>query len=161
MLSTRDSQIWEHLVASYKRYFSALHEFSSDGVDRVALIRNALRGVDRPVALRLAQHLKEVEHLQLFDSYVCGASSGHSDLEGFRELILRLPRDWVIERIETAVDPHLADGTFDEYRRFLELYIDLDRVLTLKLAKRAAAHSDPDIREAGEDFLQKLKGRTN
>jgi len=38
----------------------------------------------------------------------------------------------------------------------LELYRLIDRDLTLRLAGRAAAHGDEDIREAGEDFLVAL-----
>ncbi len=46
----------------------------------------------------------------------------------------------------------LRKGTDDEYRRFLELYELLDKNLLSDLANRAAASSDPDTREAGEDF---------
>lgn len=160
-MSTKDAEIWERLVGVYLKYLMALQEFSADDVDRVALIRSAVAGPNRFVAVKMAQYLKDSEHLQLLDTYVAGASTGHSGVDAFRDLILRLPRDWLLERIENAIEPHLADGTEDEYRRFLELYTDLDRGLALKLAKRAGAHSDPDIREAGEDFLLKLKGRTN
>ena len=56
-----------------------------------------------------------------------------------------------------AVEPYLCTGSYDEYRRFLELYRALDRELAWKLARRAAAHGDEDIREAGEDFLESLE----
>ena len=51
----------------------------------------------------------------------------------------------------------LADGTDEEYRRLLELYINIDDHLTEKLVKRALQHEDEDIREAGEDFQNYLK----
>jgi hypothetical protein len=41
----------------------------------------------------------------------------------------------------------------EEYRPLLELYSLFDRDLTVRLARRAAAHDDTDIKEAGEDFL--------
>jgi hypothetical protein len=49
-----------------------------------------------------------------------------------------------------------VNGTYDEYRRFLELYIEIDTELTKKLAMRAIQSPDFDIREAGEDFLIKI-----
>ncbi len=75
----------------------------------------------------------------------------------FRDAILSLPSDWVLARIEQVSEPYLLTGTHEEYRRFLELYQELDHPLTLALAQRAASHPDPDIREAGEDFLERLK----
>jgi hypothetical protein len=50
----------------------------------------------------------------------------------------------------------LRAGAHEEYRRLLELYFLLDRDLTQALATRASHHSDPDTREAGEDFLKRL-----
>ena len=98
--------------------------------------------------------LTNPEKLELFDTLVYLASSGHGAIGRVREILLSLPRDWVLTRIEDAAEPYLRDGTYDEYRRFLELYERLDRRLMLKLAQRAAAHSDPDIQEAGQDYLE-------
>jgi hypothetical protein len=46
----------------------------------------------------------------------------------------------------------LENGTYEEYRRLLELYIDIDLSVGQRLVKRALEHEDPDIREAGEDM---------
>ena len=52
----------------------------------------------------------------------------------------------------------LRDNVADrDARRFLELYQLLDRDLALTLARRAAGHADPDVRDAGEEFLDKLR----
>ena len=83
------------------------------------------------------------------------ASFGHGSIEAVRDLILSLPRDWVINDIEREAEPLLQKGDYDEHRRFLELYELLDADMTQRLARRAAANPDPDIREAGEDHLVK------
>jgi hypothetical protein len=44
----------------------------------------------------------------------------------------------------------------EEYRRLLELYLLLDEELTRKLAQRALANSDPEVIEAGQDFIELL-----
>ena len=54
-------------------------------------------------------------------------------------------------------EPLLQDGTDEEYRRLLELYIDIDRELTQRLAGRALQHDEPDIHEVGEDFQNYLE----
>jgi hypothetical protein len=68
---------------------------------------------------------------------------------------LSLPREWVITNIEQFVEPLLEQGTYDEYRNVLALYWELDHKMMIGLAQRAMMNSDPDIREAGEDFLSK------
>ncbi|WP_254174517.1 hypothetical protein [Planktothrix pseudagardhii] len=62
-----------------------------------------------------------------------------------------------MNNIENAAEEVLADGTDEEYRRLLELYINIDDHLTERLVKRALSHEDEDIREAGEDFQKYLK----
>lgn len=84
------------------------------------------------------------------------ASFGHGAVGYIREIIHTLSKEWVISRIEQAADPLLENGTYDEYRRFLELYFELDEELTRKLAQRAIQSTDYDIHEAGEDFLSKI-----
>lgn len=79
------------------------------------------------------------------------ASISHSDIELGRQGILSLPKTWLLENIEKIAEPLLKNGTDEEYRRLLELYIQIDRELTERLAKRAQ-HEDSDIREVGEDF---------
>jgi hypothetical protein len=140
-------------------YHQALRDFLADGVDRVNVLRPVLRGPERSSALAVAHFLKTPERMELFPEWVFLASFSHGSVQVPRDIIASLPRDWVLSHIEQEAEPLLRQGSYDEYRRLLELFELLDRDLTLRLARRAAAHSDPDIREAGEDFLGKLKGR--
>ena len=144
----------QDLVSSFWAYTEALGKFLSEGVDRVSLIREIL-GTDRDAALKLAEYLNESEHKQLFNIWVGGASH-HKYVSIYRKFILALPRDWVLERVEDAAEPYLINGDMEEYRRYLELYLLLDEVLTRKLAHRALAHSDPEVVEAGQDFIEIL-----
>src|SRR5262245_33658999 len=155
-MDTNNINLWQHLAEKFWDYKKALGDFFSEKVDRVALIRKGIRD-DRVVAIELGNYLSEDEHKQLFDLWIGGASTANGYVHIFRKFILSLPHDWVMERIESMVEPHLCNDDMDEYRRFLELYILLDINLTRKLAERAAAHSDPEIKEAGEDFLEILK----
>jgi hypothetical protein len=155
-LSSDSTTLWQSLVESHLAFRRAFREFFAEGVDRVEVMRTALRGRDRLTALEVAPYLKASERIRLFPEWVFLASFAHGAIQVPRDMILSLPREWVLANIEAEAEPLLQDGTYDEYRRLLELYELLDRDLTLKLARRAAAHADPDVREAGEEFLEHL-----
>jgi len=155
--------LWGQLVEAELNASKAFRAFFSDGVDRVPWVRHGLRfgGMGRSAALRFFSYLTPLEQQQLFPDLVFMASWGHGSVGFARELILSMPRDWVLNNVEREAELHLREGTYDEYRRFLELYELVDAGMTQRLARRAAAHSDPDVREAGEDFLLKYEPATN
>lgn len=132
--------------------------FSPPEIDRVASIRRGLRagGLERATAMQVFSYLRPDEQLQLFPDLIFLASSAHGSIGVVRDAILTLHREYLQANLEQAAEPYLNAGTYDEYRRFLELYSLIDRDATHRLAERAAAHSDPDIREAGDDFLERL-----
>jgi hypothetical protein len=155
-ISNNDIAIWNELVENYKRYVLTQQAFFRTSIDRVALIRRALHTSDRFIAVSIAQYLSPAEHMQLFDEWVRW-SRAEGCLPAVRNYILSLPREWVMERIEQAVEPYLRDNVEEDFRRYLELYYILDRGLTLKLAWRASKHPNEEIQEAGKDFLSKLE----
>ncbi len=152
-VSRTDQDVWVDFKDAYRAYYAAAGELFSPGVDRVGIIRNALRNADRHVAITVLSDLPIGELEQVFEELVFLASFSHGPIQHIRDQILRLPHDWVLSRIESVAEPFLANGTYDEYRRFLELYSQLDLNLVRRLAERAIAHLDPDIREAGDDYL--------
>ncbi len=60
--------------------------------------------------------------------------------------------------IKSAVDRLLSRGDDETYRRFLELYRELDQSLMRDLALHAVDSDDAEVREAGEDALGWLAG---
>lgn len=155
-LNDKDGVLWRHLVESHRAFAMASQEFLAQGVNRVKLIRSALRSKDRITAIYMLNCLPVPEIEQIFDELIFQASFSHGAIDTIRKAILSLPRAWVVANIRAVAEPLLQSGTGDEYRRLLELYIELDHELACELATRAANQSDPDIQEAGEDFLQIL-----
>ena len=149
--------IWQRLVDSHLEFCQAIQEFYSEGVDRVSLMRDAFRkGGGIATAVYVLPRVKTQELQQLFDDLVRISTTARYAGTA-REAIRSLPREWVLLNIEKAAEPILQqDATEYEYRRILELYSELDHQLTYKLAQRAAEHSDEEIREAGEEFLEFL-----
>lgn len=143
------------LSTSYKAFFDAQRRFFAPHTDRVTIIRSGLLQDHNDVSMYLIQFMSGDELGQLFDQILPYAVRMHRFTAVARKAILAMPKDVILGQIEQAVEPFLANGTYDEYRRTLELYQCLDLELLLRLANRAAGHSDPDIREAGEDFLNR------
>jgi hypothetical protein len=156
--TAENTDLWRSLVSRELAYIQSRQEFLSGCTDRVAAIQKGLQNPgERGTALRLFFYLSLPERQILLDELVELASVGHSDIELCREAILSLPKTWLLANIEKSAEGLLADGTDEEYRRLLELYIKIDDRLTEKLVKRALQHEDADVREAGEDFQEYLK----
>jgi hypothetical protein len=153
-----DSTLWRHLLNTEIALTQARMNFHASCKDKIAVIQKALQDpAQRGTALRYLFHTKIAERQQVFDTLLELASVGHADIGLCREVILSLPRAWVISTIESRAESLLTEGTDEEYRRLAELYLELDPGLVYRLATRALQHSDPDIREVGEEFIESLK----
>jgi hypothetical protein len=151
------ANLWSDLLQAQAAYSAAFQKFLTNSPSRVDVLRSALRGKDRQTALAVAKSLTLEEKKALFSEWVFLISWAHGAIQTARDILLSLPRPWVLERIEKEVEPYLQNGTEEEFRRFLEFFEILDEDLLTKLAQRAAVHADPDIKEAGADFLAKTK----
>jgi hypothetical protein len=120
-------------------------------------IRRGLREPsDRASALELAARVDVEDLKELFPELLGLASFVHGLTARCRDILLRLPRPWLLVHLERQAEPLLAAGGYEEYRALLTLYMQIDPELARRLAERAAQDSDADIQEAGEDFLRQL-----
>ena len=94
----------------------------ADKSQRVAELRQALRGPDRVLALAAVGSLTLYEKQQLFPEWIHLARSGHGPFQIAWNVILALPRDWVLDRIAVEVNAILANEEEDDYWMFLQLY---------------------------------------
>jgi hypothetical protein len=111
---------------------------------------------ERAAVLGVASRLPAEELQELFPELLALASFGHGLTEAYRQVILRLSRPWLRANIEKIAAPLLTNGDHEQYRALLELYARIDSALALDLARAAEQSSDPDIREAGADYLLTL-----
>lgn len=153
-----NTELWHKVFENEIDYIQSRQDFLKNCTNRTELINKALHNpTERGTALRLIEYLNLEERQSLFDNLVDLASVSHSDIELCRKAILSLPKTWLLANIEKSAEPILQDGTDEEYRRLLELYLDIDRTLAQRLTMRALQHDDPDIREVGEDFQNYLE----
>jgi hypothetical protein len=156
--AVNNTEIWHRLVESEIAYIQSRQNLIVNCTDKVAIFQKALHTpAERGTALRLMEYLTTEERQLLFDDLVDLASVSHSDIELCRQAILTFPKSWLIENIEKSTETLLENGTDEEYRRLLELYIEIDLELAGRLAKRALQHENPDICEVGEDFDNYIK----
>lgn len=150
-----DEQIWQQLLSAHYAFNQANNQFNQPHVDRVSLMRNGIhRDIkERRLVILMLSVMKPHELQDLFPELIGLASWGHGAVGTVREAILRIPHEWLLIHIEPAAENYLRDGTEDEFRRFLELYDLIDPNLTNRLATRAMNHTDPEIREAGNDYF--------
>jgi hypothetical protein len=105
----------------------------------------------------LLKDFVKVEDLQeLLPFLLLHASSVHQYLFAFRAIILRIPREWLSKRIEDAAKPILDGGDDEDYRRLLELCIEVQPALAKRIAKRAMKSANADVREVGSEFVEVL-----
>jgi hypothetical protein len=155
-MSDEMQQHWREMEQAHSAFTSALGQFlSGDKGTRLQLITEGYK-TNPYLVITVLRYVAPEEIKELLPFLLSHARSVHGYLDHVQQIILRLPKNWLVEHIEAAAEPFLKTGTYDDYRRFLELYFKIDSRLTERLARRAASSSDPDIREAGEDFLEKL-----
>ncbi len=147
-----DTVIWKRLVNSYLDLSQALKEFFSQGRERVSLVREGFAQGDIPAALYVSRYMAVSELCQLFNELIhISISPAYAGTA--REIILLLPKEWILSHIEEVVEPILQHDTEEEFRRIFELYLNLEKTLAYRLAERAINHPNKEIKEAGEDFF--------
>jgi hypothetical protein len=160
MIKQQEMINWNQVFLSEMTYIKERQNFLNTCKNKIEIIRQALqKPTERGTALRLLEYFNLEEIKILFNNLVELASVAHSDIELCRKVILLLPKDWLLENIEKSAELILNQGTDEEYRRLLELYLEIDLNLTRKLAEKALENDDDDIVEVGEDFrdyLQKI-----
>jgi hypothetical protein len=102
----------------------------------------------------LSQELA-LEILHGFLELACQAQNG-VNIEIGRSGIKAIPRKWILENIESEAEFLINLQDEWEFRRLLEVYWELDLPLVRRLASVGLDSSNPEIREASEDFLEKL-----
>jgi hypothetical protein len=154
-----DELLWQRYVETYNAFTNTSREFYENVSDKVEVVRVGMNSHGgRAAAFNVLQNLSVEELQQLFDELLAFASYSHGLTHIAQTLILSLPHDWLLSNIEKSAKPILEIADYEEYRALLTLYYKIDRDLTRRLAQRAAMHDEPDIKEAGEEYLQVLNG---
>lgn len=154
MVSEDDKARWEEIRSLLNRVRRPLLNAWNSMDDRVEAIRHGLRMEDFTAFEFLLFYCDDEIHKGVFDLLVDYASVAHGCIPKNRAIIKMMPRQWVIEHIEPIANQILVDDTEPEecYRRFAELYSELDEDLLNRLLDQAAQHDNPEVVEVSKDF---------
>lgn len=149
---------WQNFLDAWQSYTTAKNDLLDNTPSLVDLVRQAtINPHQRLAALDIARFIETEQLQQLFSNLLAIASYlNGSGAETARELILALPREWVLANIEVQAEHLLADNDDINYRGLFILYLQLDLKLAKALAERALASLDRDIKETGEYFMEVL-----
>ena len=162
-LANTCEELWRRLVQAEAAFYAARGSlFTTCRNELVELSRLALHTPNQRVtALGIIKLLSIEEQQSLLPDLLSLACFNHGQTAVARELVLALPREWLINRIEEAAEPLLQFDSYEEYLWLFEIYMELDASLARKLAQRAADHSDVDIQDAARHFYQALSERVD
>jgi hypothetical protein len=139
-------------VDALKRLFEAMAPLQS-APDLTSRLRDGLSEPEqrRPTLLLLG--LLDSAHTVAVVDAVLDAGESHRDALLARELLGRLPRDVLEQRVPSLVLARLDTADDDAYRRLAELLSHLGlRDALATLCVRAAGSDDPEIRDVADDF---------
>jgi len=154
-MKTQGEQLWIQLEQVHQQFKQLVGELKScDTTTRLNLIKQGYK--NRALTVDVLEYIVPDELKELLPFLLSHARSVHPYLGRVRQIILSLPKKWLVEHIDGAAEPLLQNGDDEEYRRLLELYTQIDLELTKRLALRALTSSDPNVREVGQDFIEKL-----
>jgi hypothetical protein len=154
-------QLWREFVREHEAGDSSqLALLSGSRTELLGCLRDALgRPHERVLALRLLKIMPEEDRRAMMRELLAFATWQNQVTELAKELIFSVSREWLRDNILTFVEPLLQGTDYEEFWGALEIVDQIDRPKALALARRIAAHTDPDIREAGETFLERLGRR--
>lgn len=152
---------WKELDDAYTQLSNAkdkyfkLREIAKQSIDVVEEFRFGAPGISREIAFEKAKYLSIEERKNIFPDLVAYASYAHGFTEASRDLIVGLPREWVLLKIEEIAAPILKNGSHEEYSDFLDLYKLISPSLFDSLIRRCAMSDELEIREIASDYTQK------
>lgn len=155
----KHNALWDRLAAAHRAFIEARTALLADPAPVVELVRSALnRPSERSLAIDVTRHLSEDDQKKLFPDLLALSCYAHGLSDEAADILMSMPRDWVIHNIETHEEAILRNATYEEYRMLIRIYDRICPTLAKRLAERAAQSDDEDIREAGEDYLARGLG---
>jgi hypothetical protein len=150
-----DQSLWQRVVDLHTAAVEASETFVRDAAVPVDVVRRALTGsgIEVLAALGIAHRMTVDERIALFPDILRLCMSQKFG-GAARDLVLGLPREWVVGNIEAASNPLLRHTDNIGYLLLLGLFEELGHGLAIALARQAASSADYDIRELGEDYLR-------
>lgn len=151
----KDFTNWSQFEGAFNKGKKAYEDLVSGASDLPGLVNRGLDkgGTNRVMAFQIADSFAPERLKQLFDGLVPLAVTSSGDALVARKLLMKIPKDWLREKLKAKEPGLLSNSSEETYRSLLEIYSGLDRTLADDLARRAIIHPDSNIQEVGRDYL--------
>src|SRR3954451_22955678 len=142
-----EQMLWNNVVEKYRDYVRARMELFRHTSSIVDILRHALKNINhRIVALEIAEILDQEKKKQLLTDLLPIACYPKGDSYLAWNIILSLPKNWLVENIEVASESMLQSNNSADYIGLLGLCRSIDAGLARKIAERALQHPNEAIR---------------
>jgi hypothetical protein len=157
-----DMDLWDIYVKAYNEQRKRMQDIRKNASDFVALVRYGLSLSNPSPAFEFLENLSS-EDLKPYLNFLLDRAThnnGWANLSA--EHLLRMPRQWLIDNIESEADILLSDiGDEEQYGKLLLLFMELDSGLAERLAQKAIFHPDRDIQQIGREYFDQRMTRPN
>jgi hypothetical protein len=149
-----------HFLRMYEAYTVAKRDLLSNDAEQITEIIRVASIIpgQRAAALDAAKSLSPEQLQMLIGNLLAIASSLNGQMDTAHDLILTIPRAWLLEHIEDAAESVLMREDDEDYRGLFELYLRIEKQLAQRLAQRAASSQKLEVVEAGKYFIEVLNG---
>jgi hypothetical protein len=153
---------WKHFLQVYQAYTVAKRDLLLNDAEQITEVigKASILPEQRAAALDVAKSLSPEQLQMIISNLLAIASSLNGQMDTARDLILTIPRTWLLEHIEDAAESVLMREDDEDYRGLFELYLRIERQLARRLAERAVASQKPEVVEAGKYFMEVLNRGT-
>lgn len=155
-----DNELWDRLVQSYiKRdqpWAAAAESFLKDATVPIETIRRGIiaRGYGSFAGLDLVPLLNPADRTELFREIF---DKCLTTLWGqfAQEILMSLPREWLLQNLETACLDQLAGSDDQDFRLLMGVLWEFDIPMAIRIATSALQSNDCEIREVAQLYLDK------
>jgi hypothetical protein len=157
-LSSQDKillQAFEQAWAAYQSSRTSLYEITANSVGLAEYLLET-----NPKALSTwvyIERLKAEELKALFDRLLSAACQTSNLIAFAIPILLRLPKQWLLEHLDNRIEPLMTKYQSDAYIAIIEIYKRLDLGKALEWTKKAHSHTDPHIKQVGDDFMAEFR----
>lgn len=126
----------------------------------IPLIKNSLQNYkEYRIALEVVKHLPPKLQIQLFDELYMWAieSETKSSFNKAQEIILSLPRDWLIEKLQEKAKEILNSVEPEITTDMLTIFFEADKSIARLLVEKALRNEDKYSQSVGKHFLALLE----
>lgn len=150
-----DLELWQSFRKANSHLINARAKLQS-AKNLNKIIESGFINRDFIEVLQLIPMLSEEDKSQFLPQLLEHASYSNGLTQEFQKAILSFPKEWLIKNLPVQADKLLVgEHLYEEYIQLMSLFRTIDAKLSLWLAKKAILSDNSDIREVGQEELDR------